>query len=129
MLKWRNQYNIALYDDDNCEHKKHFTTTDALMQHLASKNGYLHFATKMYLTTLHQIENKSTRSNKRSNKRSRKGQDWNPPNIKPRAGMSQKQHHPVHPPYYPRQQREKPHPRYFDNKELFESSDDEIKKA
>ena len=59
MLKWRNQNNIALYDDDidNCEHKKHFTSTHALMQHLESNNGYLHFATNMYLTTLHQIEN------------------------------------------------------------------------
>ena len=126
MLKWRNQNNIALDDDDidNCEHKKHFTSTHGLMQHLESNNGYLHFATKMYLTTLHQIENKSSRGKKRS----RKGQDWNPPNIKPRAGMSRKQQHPVHPPYYPRQQREKPHPRYFD-KELFDSSDDETKKA
>ena len=119
MLKWRNQYNIALYDDDNCEHKKHFKTTDALMQHLASKNSYLHFATKMYLTTLHQIENKKSRGKKRP----RKGQDWNPPNIMPRAGISRKQQHLEHPPYYPRQQREKPHPGYFD-KELFDSSDD-----
>ena len=124
MLKWRNQYKITLLDDDKCEHKKDFTTTDGLMQHLTSKKGYLHFATKMYLTTLHQIENKSSRGKKRS----RKGQDWNPPNIMPRAGISRKEQHPVHPPYYPRQQREKPHPGYFD-KELFDSSDDENKKA
>ena len=63
--RWRQKHKIVLSSEgfsDDCDSRKVFNTLEALMQHLSSNEGYLHFATKIYCQIVHGIGNKRTRN-------------------------------------------------------------------